>query len=569
MRLVIPGRLEPKGSWKDYNGDTEIIMSNSNLTFPRQFTSSWISWLLIALALILLSLGLAWVSTGFLAIQGWVSFVGVGLLGAGLLTGGVWLLRSEAVPGWVVGALLAAVLLRLAAGVLWMVILPTGGYNSQVEQGGYVMADAYERDQTAWELARSDKPLDAAFQGSYRKADQYGGLLFLSALIYRYLGGAVHQPLLMVVLTAFFSALAVLFTWAFARRAWGDGAAKLAAWGLALYPEAVLLGSSQMREAFTITLVMGAFYGLVRYWQDRKWAGLTWVLGALLLALPFSPPNAALLLGMLILMGLILEGNSLLRNLLRGRRIGVLLGGLALALVVILGLWLVLSRLAPAKISDPVSLVLWWARKSADYQMHLSKSASGWIQKYFRATPDWVHGPLLLVYGVLQPLLPAALSDITSTAAWRGIAIWRSLGWTLLLPFLVYAPLRAWGKKGSAFSKGLCLVVWLGILAASFRGGGDLWDNPRYRVMFAGLQVALAAWVWAEQRRSADIWLRRILIGLGLVLVWFMPWYLRRYIHLPWPVVDLFKTLGLGVASAVIYWIWDWARSFQRTNVKG
>jgi hypothetical protein len=44
------------------------------------------------------------------------------------------------------------------------------------------------------------------------------------------------------------------------------------------------------------------------------------------------------------------------------------------------------------------------------------------------------------------------------------------------------------------------------------------------------------------------------------VLVWFLPWYLRRYTAFSWPVEDLFKTLGLGFTSAVLYWIWDWAR---------
>jgi hypothetical protein len=50
-----------------------------------------------------------------------------------------------------------------------------------------------------------------------------------------------------------------------------------------------------------------------------------------------------------------------------------------------------------------------------------------------------------------------------------------------------------------------------------------------------------------------------VLVGLGLVLAWFVPWYLRRYLHLNWPVSDLFITLGLGLASAVLYWIGDWA----------
>jgi hypothetical protein len=50
------------------------------------------------------------------------------------------------------------------------------------------------------------------------------------------------------------------------------------------------------------------------------------------------------------------------------------------------------------------------------------------------------------------------------------------------------------------------------------------------------------------------------LIGLGLVFAWFVPWYLRRYsAAFTWPIVDLFKTLCLGFATAVLYWVWDWA----------
>jgi len=46
-------------------------------------------------------------------------------------------------------------------------------------------------------------------------------------------------------------------------------------------------------------------------------------------------------------------------------------------------------------------------------------------------------------------------------------------------------------------------------------------------------------------------------------LLWFVPWYLHRYTPLTWPVVDLFKTLGLGLATAVLVLLWDWARSIQ------
>lgn len=492
------------------------------------------------------------------------------LLGAALLWGGWWLLRGEA-PRWLAWLTLGAALLRLGAGVLWYVALPLAGYQSPPEREGYIMADAYERDRTAWELAQADKPLIKAFAGNYRKADQYGGLLFLSALVYRYLGGETHQPLLMVIFTATFSALAIPFTWAFAHRAWGEPSAHIAAWGLALYPEAILLGSSQMREAFTLTLASVAFYGLLRWWQERSWEGILWMLVGLGLMLPFSPPGAALALAALLVQALALSGGALPSRLTKQRWFWAISGGLVM--LIILGLWLTWRQYAPPGVTSPLGVLAFWLRKSAGYQAYLSERASGWVQKIFDTTPEWAHLPLLLLYGVVQPFLPAAIGDFSGALIWRAIALWRALGWTLLLPFLVYAPLRLLrgvDKPGQAnplawqVAVGASWVVWGVILIASFRGGGDPWDNPRYRAMFAGLQVAMAAWVWVAQRRQPDPWLRRILAGAALILAWFLPWYLRRYLYLPWPVVDFFKTLGLGVFSAILYWLGDWAGASRR-----
>src|SRR5574341_67788 len=140
--------------------------------------------LFVGLALVLLSLGLAWVSAGFQNLEGWFSFLLIFLLAAALLAGGWWLVRLESPPRWMLWLLTGAALLRLAAGVLWLFALPAAGYDSPPEQRGYVMSDAYDRDRTAWDLARGDKSLVKAFQGAYRKADQYGGLLFLSAAVY-------------------------------------------------------------------------------------------------------------------------------------------------------------------------------------------------------------------------------------------------------------------------------------------------------------------------------------------------------------------------------------------------
>jgi hypothetical protein len=180
----------------------------------------------------------------------------------------------------------------------------------------------------------------------------------------------------------------------------------------------------------------------------------------------------------------------------------------------------------------------------------------------------YLHSPLLMGYGVVQPFLPAALGDASGAAVWRLIAIWRAVGWTLILPFMVYAPLRAMrridprqrpGWSTSRLVLGLSLVVWIGILIAAYRGGGDQWDNPRYRAAFSGLQAVLVAWVLVAQRRRPDPWLRRAVVGIGFILLWFLPWYLRRYLFVPWPVDDVFKTLGLGFACAALFCLWDWA----------
>jgi len=530
----------------------------------------------VGLALLLLAgvvLVLGWVSSGFRGVEGWIGYLGGAAVGAAILWAGWWVLRSEDLPAWLGGLLVLTTLLRLGLGVFWFVALPELGYDSPAELKGYVMADAFKRDQAAIELALSEKPLLRAFQG-YRGADQYGGMLFLSALIYRYLGGGIPiaaRPLLMVWIVACFSSLAVLYTWSFSRRAWGAPVANLAACGLALYPEAVLLGSSQMREAFTISLVATAFYGLLRYGQERSWQGLALVLGALLFSLLFSPPMAAMLLVMLALAAMTfgfrvgLEGKRVFYQ----PRFWVILS--FLALLAFAGVWLTWGHFAPQGMSNPLELVSWWIRKSFDWQAHLSEQASGWLQKIFRNSPPWLNLPFLLGYGVLRPFLPAALADVTAVPVWRWVAIWRAAGWTLLLPFLVYAPLRAFRRVDRQNPQDinprmLSLIVWLGILAASFRSGGDQWDNPRYRAMFACLQISLAAWVWVSRRRLSDPWLRRVLIGMGCLLAWFMPWYLLRYLHFAWPVGDLFKTIGLGVLSTVLVWLWDWARMAERRD---
>jgi hypothetical protein len=512
-------------------------------------------WLRLALGALILALPLAWVSTGFLSIHGWISFFAVLLLSSSLLWLGWRTIRAETPPIWLLTALAAGILIRLAFGMFWFLALPAWGYNTPVQNAGYIMEDAYDRDGAAWQLAQSETPLLAAFQ-DYSSTDQYGGLLAFSGFIYRYLGSDFHQPLLMIVISAASSGLAVIFTWAFSRRIWGEKTARIAAWILVLYPEAILLGSSQMREAFMVTLAMAALYGLTRYWQERSWVNLTYVVVPLLASVPLSIPFALLLFGVVIFSALSLDGWRVLRS----KRFWLGIGGITLLLIVL-------------HISNVFDIEKLWPFQAARWQAYYSESASGWVQRTFRMLPEgmeWVQVPFLVVYGIFRPLLPASFFD--GIPMMRAVGIWRASGWTILLALLFYAAFLALrGIERQKMTGGLITLSWMIILVASLRGGGDQWDNPRYRSSFAGIQVGLASWALVKQRETADSWLRRAAVGTVMMVVWFIPWYLRRYTIITWPVVALHQTIGLGLVSGILYILWDWIklRDSQDSSLNG
>lgn len=466
------------------------------------------------------------------------------------LFAGSRLISGENPPRAVWTWTLIALAVRIGAALLWAYALPRWGYGTEIEQAGYVMADAYTRDTAAWNLAQSEKPLVSAFRGT--KADQYGGLLWLSAAVYRYAGGQAHQPLQMAIFTAIVAGLLVPWGWLVTRYLMGDRAAKWVLPWLALYPEAVLLGSVPMREAFLMPLAVLGLYGWLLAVQQNQPSGWLWSILAIGLALPISPPFAGGLAGALGLLTLVTPNRW--RDDRRLWAAFALAGALALA-----GVWFAWGNLAPEGVQNPLELVGWWARRASEYQAYLARQSSGWLQKVFKTTPQVLHIPFLTLYGVAQPLLPAALIA-GGAPIWWGIAVWRALGWTFALALLVYSAWRvAW--RGSALLRWLTALVWFNIFAAALRGGGDLWDNPRYRAMWFGWQVVLMAWGWQQYRSSRDPWLRRLTIALALALLWFVPWYLRRYTPFVWYLQDVWLTLGAGLLTALAYIVWDWWRN--------
>ena len=495
----------------------------------------------VILAILLSSLGLAWISLESFNISAWFSFVFVSIFTVFLFWMCQRILKQEKLPRWIVLLTSGAILFRLILGVVWFIALPIEGYATDVQRSGYVMEDAYNRDMAAWDLAKSDQPLTVAFQG-FSSTDQYGGLLFLSAAIYRYLSAENHLPLLIVLLSATVSGLAVIFTWAFVRRAWGDRVAVLAAWALGLYPEAALLGSSQMREAFTIFLVPLALYGLLKFRENIN-IGSAILLGvAIAITVPITWAFTLSLILLLVLVYLALEDWKPLRS----WRSWVVLGAIFSLLVLALLLFVNIQDL--------------WLVQSAKWQAYVSANASGWVARQFERMPIYGQVPFLVIYGIFRPLLPAALVD-TGPVIWAAIGIWRALGWTILLAMLFYASYLAFKSKEWLRIPGALLTAnWIVVLTASYRGGGDLWDSPRYRSAFASIQVALAAWAWVRYRETRDPWLKRAIVGGLLIIAWFIPWYLRRYTAITWPISELYQVIGLGLISAILFVFWDWMR---------
>lgn len=496
----------------------------------------------VGIGVLLLSFFLAWLSHGFTSVAGWPGFLTAAVFA--LLLGGLAFvhLRGEELPTWLPWLVLGAVLFRLALGVFWFFGLPEWGYPTEQQQAGYIMYDPFMRDGQAWELAQSETPLIESFRG-YSPYDQYGGMLYLSAWMYRTLGGGQHLPQLVLVITSAVSGIGVAYVWAFTRRMWGQKAAHWAALGLAVYPEAVLLGGAHMREAFTITLGAALGFVVVHYWQEKRKSDVAAFLLLLAVALAFSWAYVLLLSGVLSLFVFGLWAKKQAGTPLRRGQWAVLgIGGVA-ALAAAKFLWDVVAKMG-------------------EFQGFLTEGYSGMVQAIFSRTPEFLHTPFLMGYGLLRPLLPAAVIGKGESVLWRVLGIWRALGWTVVLALLAYATVLVIKKKGWFSPAGMLLWgIWLTALVASYRAGGDLWDNPRYRAGFAAFQLAVSAWALVEYQTHRDPLLRRVLVSAGLLLFWVMAWYVPRFTNVPWSAGKLEHTLGVGLVTVGMYLLWDWMHS--------
>jgi hypothetical protein len=528
---------------------------------------------LVIMALVL-GAALALADQSGASLKGWIGFSVLSLIAVFSIFG-VW--RAVQGDRKVLAAATTAFLVRLVLGLFFLVVLPLAGYKgNEVTRAGYLYKDSFVRDQQAWILATSSSAIMDAFTGKY-SGDQYGGLLAVSALVYRYLGFGMHRPGLVLLLPATVAALGVLWLWGTARDWFGapdlddepavrrlpaDFIPLTAAWIFALYPESVFLGSAHMREAFVMACTTLALYSLTRIPKAPR----TWWIGfglAFFFLLLFQIPVA---LGfMVVCAGLVVIEY---RPRLSWRYLAFFLAIFLLGFFMVVWNWKNLPSLSNA---NPLEIVTSWLKNNFGFQSYLIERQSGMIQKLVQGLGKQWLLPIILVYGFAQPVLPATIID-PAVIFWRVFNILRALGWYLLVPFLIYGfvltlsprskpqrPLRIW----------LNLVTFAWILIAAANAGGDMWDNPRYRVMFLACQAILAAWAlwWAVSRR--DNWLWRWLAVEAVFVFGFLEWYFSRYVtflpHLSiWVMTGL--TLFMSITIFVGGWLWDRRKRTERVK---
>jgi hypothetical protein len=207
-----------------------------------------------------------------------------------------------------------------------------------------------------------------------------------------------------------------------------------------------------------------------------------------------------------------------------------------------------LSRPDQAGKDSPIEIIINWFRNAIAWDMQLSATGSGRLSYLFESIPAAFQFPFILVYGILQPVLPAAILD-DARWIWNLISSILAAGWYLMLPLLIYAVFAVRGEKDERLRAKLIWIItlsWLWIIISSARAGGDQWDNPRYRVVMLPWLAIICAWAWMWAKEQGKFWLNRILLCEGVFLLFFTQWYASRYLR-------IFSRLDLKVMILLIF----------------
>ena len=303
-----------------------------------------------------------------------------------------------------------------------------------------------------------------------------------------------------------------------------------------------------MRDPYLITLVTIVFWAGMEWQNKGIKASWVWLATALAGLLILSPGIA--LLGIIIVLVWIWLDRS--KRLIPWWIFPIIL------VVIVTGVIILaygLARQGHFVKDTPIEIILNWFKNAAAWDVSLTQGASGQIAFQLKSLPEWVQLPFIVIYGVLQPVLPATIMD-TSVWIWRIITTYLAMGWYLLLPLLVYGSCAVFSETNKILRNKmlwLVAVIWSWIIICSARAGGDMWDNPRYRSIILIIIVIFAAWAWERARLQKFIWLKRVALVEGIFLLFFMEWYAARYYRI-FGKLPFFTMVGwiIGLSFLVI-----------------
>jgi len=358
----------------------------------------------------------------------------------------------------------------------------------------------------------------------------------------------------------------VLCLWKASQTLFGEKIALLSIWLFALYPESVLLGSSQMREALVIPLSAMTFYGLTEI-MTRKLTGWFWIFLSALLLIPIQPLVSIICFA--VLFGVWLFDPLTLQILRKRQTILTIFLLLSLLLVVIVVASSILVKLPSLQGSGPLSVYLSWFQSNFSFQSYLLERSSGIFQSLLESVGEQWRWLIILVYGIAQPVLPATVGDPSAAWIMRIVGFFRAAGWYVLALFLVYAVvamLRSHLEDRRIQLIWITIINWAWIIVSALNAGADQWDNPRYRAILLLWQVILAAWAWEWARLHHDAWLWRWLavevVFVGLFTEWYLGRYYPGFIHLDIKLMILIIMIicGMILAGGII---WDHRRKIK------
>jgi 4-amino-4-deoxy-L-arabinose transferase-like glycosyltransferase len=466
---------------------------------------------------------------------------------------GRWLAPGKA-GEWVRKWVWIALAVRCLSVMIWPIVLREWGYRSAEELGGFLSTDAFNATNTAW--TNSQQGFSAVSTFHPDNGDNTGGITFLAVVVFRLFSPDHQRPMLLGLLASAFSSLAVLFIYLIGESLFSVRVARAAGVVAALFPEAVLIGSSHLQQGYLATFLAVMIWGLVGIFVTRRdgppggshyrlgWrSGLGFAVAGLLLSTFVSTQFGLLGLAVAVVLALWLSDPR--------RRLGQIVwivSGIGVLVLVVL-FFLGQADVVPYQFN--LLLRQWrflFGEAWLEYnRMRATGSGSDLFMQLLSQLPRSTALLVAGLWGLLQPMLPAAIGYRSPSPAGSGIAqilgILRGAGWYLLLPFLLYgflASLRVLGRRRA--ETGFALLFWAIALISSYRALGDQWDNPRYRLFALAPMALTVGWAYWHWRESQSPWLARVQVPYWVAVAAMTAWYLGRY----WLNVKLPAVLALG-----------------------